>query len=715
MATSHAHPLPGSPAPLGATWDGSGTNFALFSEHAEQVELLLFHGASDQTPSRTVGMSERTDFVWHCYLPGVRPGNLYAYRIHGPYEPARGHRFNHHKLLIDPYAVALTSPHAWHDSLMGYDVDDPDDDLSMSRRDSASWVPRCVVGGRSYDWNGDRPLCRPWNETVLYETHVKGLTMLHPEVPARQRGAYAGASSPPVIEHLRRLGVTAVQLLPVHQHALDRSLAGRGMTNYWGYNTIGFFAPDCRYSSSGTAGQQIDEFRDMVRAFHRAGIEVILDVVYNHTAEGDHLGPTLCFRGIDNASYYHLRPDNPRYYLDFTGCGCSLNVTNPHVLRMVLDSLRYWVEQMHVDGFRFDLAAALAREKFAFSRTSPFLCAIHQDPVLSRVKLIAEPWDLGPGGYQAGAFPVLWAELNGRFRDDLRSYWKGDAHRRANLSYRLSGSSDLYSLSGRSPLASINHITSHDGFTLEDLVSYERKHNEANGERNQDGHNHDESWNCGIEGPTDLPDIRALRLRQKANFMACLALAQGVPMIQGGDELGRSQQGNNNAYCQDNATTWYNWDLSEEQQGFMRLMQGLFSLRRLHPVLRRRHFFRGRVGVGGLKDVTWLRHDGRELGMADWTEASGHAMGMMLDGAPVEETDNSGRSLGGDTLLLMLSSSPRDIEFRYPAGVRPLRLLLDTGRGLLSEKGEQVSQGVSYGLRSRSVVLLIVEAIHSKG
>src|SRR5919106_4393487 len=556
---------PGSPAPLGATWDGEGTNFAVFSEHATAVDLCLFSHSEDGHESSRIRLGERTDQIWHAYLPDVRPGQLYGFRVHGPYEPMEGHRFNPAKLLLDPYAKAVSGVIRWSDALSGYTMEQPMEtrDLVPDPSDSAAGLPKCVVVESAFSWGDDKHPRTPWNRTVIYEAHVKGMTMLHPDVPEEIRGTYLGLATDPIIDHLLSLGVTAIELLPVHHFVTERRLAEMGLVNYWGYSSIGYFAPDVRYATGGL-GQQVAEFKSMVKRFHRAGLEVILDVVYNHTAEGNHLGPTLSFRGIDNAAYYRLLHDDPRYYMDYTGCGNTLNMLHPRVLQMIMDSLRYWITEMHVDGFRFDLAAALARELHEVDRLGAFFDIIHQDPVISQVKLIAEPWDLGEGGYQVGRFPVGWTEWNGKYRDVIRDYWKGEGGLIGDLAYRVAGSSDLYEHSGRRPYASVNFVTAHDGFTLRDLVSYNEKHNEANKDDNRDGENHNRSWNCGAEGPTDDPEIRALRLRQTRILLASLLLSQGVPMLLAGDEVGHSQQGNNNAYCQDNELTWLSWEIGED-------------------------------------------------------------------------------------------------------------------------------------------------------
>jgi glycogen operon protein len=672
---------PGQPYPLGAIWDGSGVNFALFSENATAVELCLFDEGDPGSEGECVRIDEQTDHVWHVYLPDVKPGQLYGYRVHGPYEPSAGHRFNPSKLLLDPYARAVNGDIEWSDALFGYTIGDENGDLSFDERDSAAGIPRCVVVDPAYDWDGDKPLSTPWHKTLIYELHVKGFTMRHPDVPESLRGTYAGLAHPAVIEYLKNLGITAIELLPIHQFVIDKHLAERGLTNYWGYNSIGYFAPDCRYSSRGCRGEQVAEFKDMVKALHASGIEIILDVVYNHTGEGNHFGPTLSFRGIDNASYYRLVGDDPRYYMDYTGCGNTLNMTHPRSLQLMMDSLRYWVEEMHVDGFRFDLAAALARELDEVDRLGSFFDIIHQDPVLSRVKLIAEPWDLGPDGYQVGNFPVLWAEWNGIYRDTVRRYWRGDEGVVADLAWRLTGSSDLYEKGGRRPYASINFITAHDGFTLSDLVSYNEKHNEANGDDNRDGHEHNLSWNCGVEGPTDDSATLELRSRQQRNFLATLLLSQGVPMLQAGDEIGRTQHGNNNAYCQDNELSWIDWNLDQTRTQlleFARLIIGLFHR---HPVLRRRKFFQGRrIRSSEIRDLVWFRADGVEMTDEDWNNNLTRSIGLRLAGDAMEEVDRYGNHIVDDILLIILSSHDEALQFTLPAhrdGVE-WELVLDT-------------------------------------
>ena len=655
---------PGRPHPLGATWDGEGVNFAIFSQHAASVELCLFD--ADGRESLRVRMKERTNGIWHIYLPDVRPGQLYGYRVYGPYAPGQGHRFNPHKLLLDPYSKAISGHINAPDEVYGYDVHDPARDLSFSQLDSAPVTPKSVVVETAFSWGDDRPPQIPWSRTVLYECHVKGMTMRHPAVPGHLRGTYLGLASDAIIDHLRSLSVTAVQLLPVQHQASERRLLDSGMINYWGYNTIGFFAPDPRFATQ-TLGQQVNEFKTMVKALHGAGIEVILDVVYNHTGEGSELGPTLSFRGIDHASYYKLDPNNPRRMIDYTGCGNSLNVSHPRVLQLVLDSLRYWVQEMHVDGFRFDLAVTLARDPYEFDLHSHFFATVQQDPVLARVKLIAEPWDLGPGGYRVGGFPPGWAEWNGRYRDCIRRFWRGDDGQVPELASRLSGSSDLFQGGDRGPFASINFVTCHDGCTLRDLVSYEHKHNEGNKEDNRDGTNDNNSRNWGVEGETRAQQVQRLRDRMIKNFLATLAFSQGVPMISHGDEIGRTQRGNNNAYCQDNDVSWLQWDLEPRQEELLEFTREVFRITKNNPVFRRRRFFDGDpVSAHGVKDVSWVRPEGGELTIDDWGNPKNHALGMLIHGEASDDVDERGRPNRGQTLLLLLNASNRARSFAMP-------------------------------------------------
>jgi glycogen operon protein len=654
---------PGKPFPLGPEWDGNGTNFSLFSENAERVELCLFDGDDEET---RVELREREAFNWHCYLPGIGPGQRYGYRVYGAYDPASGRRFNPSKLLIDPYAKAIEGPVDWNaaNTLPYVPSLDDDADLYLDDEDDAEAIPKCVVVDPHFDWGDDRRPAHPWNEMVIYEVHVKGFTKLSNEVREDLRGTYAGLASEPAIEYLRALGVTAVELLPVH-HIIDEGfLHDRGLTNYWGYSSIGYLAPHALYAATGSRGEQVREFKGMVKALHGAGVEVILDVVYNHTAEGNHLGPMLSFKGVDNKSYYRLVPEDPRHYMDFTGTGNSLNPVHPSVLRLIMDSLRYFVIECHVDGFRFDLASALAREFYEVDRLSAFFDTIHQDPVLSQVKLIAEPWDVGPGGYQVGNFPVLWAEWNGLYRDTMRDFWRAESNV-AQFASRFTGSSDLYQLDGRAPFASINFITAHDGFTLHDLVSYNEKHNEANGEGNNDGTDDNRSWNHGVEGPTDDPAVNELRVRQQRNFLATLFLSQGVPMLLGGDEFGRSQRGNNNAWCQDNELSWFRWTEADEE--LTEFTRRLIALRQAHPVFRRSRFLSGHEIKGsGLPDVWWFRPDGRRMTQKDWQRPDAHTLGVFLNGAEITERTPHGDEIDDDSFLLLFNAYGDEITFTLP-------------------------------------------------
>jgi glycogen operon protein len=696
---------PGLPYPRGTDWDGEGVNFALFSESAEKVELCLFDPAGRREVQR-IEFREQTDMVWHCYLPEARPGLLYGYRVHGPYRPEQGLRFNPNKLLLDPYARNIIGQLRWGDALYGYTIGHSKADLSFDRRDSAGGIPRCKVIDAAFTWGNDRSPNIDWHDMVVYEVHVRGFTMQHPDVPPALRGTYAGLASAPVIEYLKRLGVTTIELLPVHTFVDDRQLVERGLRNYWGYNTIGYFAPDARYSASG----KIAEFKSMVKILHSAGFEVILDVVYNHTAEGDQLGPTLCFRGMDNRAYYRLQHDDPRHYLDYTGCGNTLNLQHPRVLQLIMDSLRYWVTEMHIDGFRFDLASALARELHEVDRLGAFFDIIRQDPVLNHVKLIAEPWDLGEGGYQVGNFPPGWAEWNDKYRNTVRACWKGDGGLIGEFAKRLTGSSDLYNKSGRRPYASINFVTAHDGFTLHDLVSYNEKHNEGNGEDNRDGSDHNMSWNCGVEGPTEDPEIRALRQRQKRNFIATLLLSQGVPMLLAGDEIGGTQNGNNNAYCQDNEISWLDWNLDAEKQALLRFVQRLIAVRRAHPVFRRRDFFQGRPLLGGeIKDIHWFQPDGVEMTSEAWERDQARALAVYLAGEALPETDRRGRPVVDDSFLLLFNANHLPQDFLLPFAEERSRwlLLIDTSYkdGLLEDGA--FDAGGTLRLEGRSLALLL--------
>lgn len=695
---------PGQPYPLGSTWDGEGVNFALFSENADKVELCIFDKKGRRI-IQTIPITIPTNHVWHCYLPEARPGTLYGYRVYGPYQPEQGHRFNPHKVLIDPYAKDVSGPLLWSDALFGYEIGNPLKDLSFDTRDSAAAILKAKVVDTAFTWGNDKPLRTPWHDTVIYELHVKGFTNRHPDIPAPLRGTYAGLASAPAIEHLKRLGITAVELMPVHAFLDDRHLLEKNLKNYWGYNSIGFFAPDKRYSSSGN----INEFKSMVKKFHSEGIEVILDVVYNHTAEGNHLGPTLSFRGIDNAAYYRLNGQS-RYYQDYTGCGNTLNMQHPRVLQLIMDSLRYWVLEMHIDGFRFDLASALARELHAVDKLGAFFDIINQDPVLSQVKLIAEPWDLGEGGYQVGNFPVGWSEWNGKYRDCLRSYWKGDNGKVDELAYRLTGSSDLYQHGGRRPYASINFITCHDGFTLHDLVSYNQKHNDANGEGNRDGESHNISWNCGAEGPTTNQHINQLRIKQKRNFLASIVCSQGVPMISMGDELGRTQRGNNNTYCQDSDISWVNWELSKEETQFLNFARYTIGLRKKHPSLKCRYFFHGRDIFGkGFKDIMWLNPKGEEMTQHQWQDYYAKCLGVFLAGDAIEEYDDRGRRISDDNLIMLLNSHHQEIIFHIPSEPANARWEIALDTSMLTGKSTDniyYSSGGKYPLQGRSFVLL---------
>ena len=656
---------PGKPFPMGATWDGLGVNFTLFSANAERVELLLFDSAEDTEPAVVVALPDRTGPIWHGYLPHVRPGQLYGYRVHGPYNPEEGHRFNPNKVLLDPYAKALGRNLEWHDSLFGYVPGHEDEDLSFNTEDNAAYAPLGAVIEECFEWHDDRHPDVPWNHTVIYETHVKGISKLHPDVPEAFRGTYLGLVSEPILDHLKKLGVTTVQLLPVHAKVHDRRLIDAGLRNYWGYNTLAYFAPEPEYATNG-AISAVRDFKMMVRALHAEGFEVIIDVVYNHTAEGNHLGPTLSQRGIDNLSYYKEHPDEKRYLVDYTGTGNTLDAGEPHVLQLIMDSLRYWVLEMHVDGFRFDLASTLARELYEIDMLSAFFKIIQQDPVLSQVKLIAEPWDVGPGGYQVGSFPWQWTEWNGHYRDVTRRFWRGDHGLKGEFATRIAGSSDLYELSGRRPFASINFITAHDGFTLQDLVSYEKKHNEANQENNRDGHEPNFSINCGVEGETDDEAIIAERERRKRSLISTLLLSQGVPMILGGDELSKTQNGNNNAYCHDNEINWYDWDLDDRKRDFLEFVSRAVAFRRDHPSFRRRRFLQGRRDTDVPTDVKWLHPNGHEMEDSDWQNTDVQSFGMLLFGDAISGVDARGRPYEDETYLLLFNASSREVTFTLP-------------------------------------------------
>ena len=696
---------PGRAYPLGATADGNGVNFAVYASAAERVAVSFFDEEDPREEIRRVVLTENTAHVWHGYLPGVKPGALYGVRAWGPYDPSRGLRYNGNKLLLDPYARALSVQVDFGQAIFGYRTGEGDG--AADARDSAPGMPRCVVVGDGFDWEGDAPPGTPWHRSVIYEVHVRGFTMRHPEIPEKLRGTYAGFVHPAAIAHLKRLGVTAVELLPVHAFTDDTHLVGRGLRNYWGYNTLGFFAPEHRYSSSGSRGQQVNEFKQMVKALHRAGIEVILDVVFNHTAEGNHLGPTLSWRGLDNATYYRLSPEDPRRYWDSTGCGNSLNVPHPQTLELVMDSLRYWVEVMHVDGFRFDLATALARDPWEYDRAGNFLQAVHQDPTLAKVKLIAEPWDVGPNGYQIGAFPVRWSECNGKYRDCIRRFWKGEiAH--DELGWRLTGSADLYQPAGRKIFASVNFVTCHDGFTLRDLVSYDRKHNEANGEMNEDGADDNASWNCGVEGETDDPEINELRHRQQRNLIATLLLSQGVPVLCAGDEMGKTQGGNNNGYCQDNEISWLDWSLDERREALLGFTIRMIRLRQSQPVLRRRRFFRGATfRDSSLKDLAWFRPDGHEMTEEDWRQPYVRSLAFLLGGDTIATPDEHGERIVGDTLLVLMSAHEAPVPYTLPDidWGREWEILVDTA-GASDAKRDRLCARGQVEVAPRSLVVL---------
>ena len=704
---------PGQPYPLGSTFDGTGTNFAVFSEVAERVELCLFD--EDGTEWR-VDLPEVDGHTWHGYLPNVGPGQRYGFRVEGKWAPNHGHRCNPAKLLLDPYAKAVDGDVRWDESLFGYEAGDLTG-TTLDLSDSGAFAPKGVVVNPFFDWANDRPPRTPWHETFVYELHVKGFTQLHPDVPEDLRGTYAGLATPPVVEHLKSLNVSAVELMPVHHFVHDHRLVQLGLRNYWGYNSISYLAPHAGYSSSGSLGQQVQEFKHLVRTMHEAGIEVLLDVVYNHTAEGNHLGPTISFKGLDNAAYYRLVADDPRYYQDYTGTGNSLNMRHPNVLQLIMDSLRYWVTEMHVDGFRFDLAATLARELHDVDRLSAFFDLIQQDPVIRQVKLIAEPWDVGEGGYQVGNFPPLWSEWNGKYRDSVRDYWRGEPRTRAEMAYRLTGSSDLYADNGRRPSASVNFVTAHDGFTLHDLVSYNEKHNEANGENNQDGESHNRSWNCGVEGPTDDLEVIALRERQKRNLLATLLLSQGVPMLVAGDEMGRTQGGNNNAYCQDNEISWVDWNGLEENFVLVQFVRSVAALRRKHPTFRRRRFFQGRPVMGSeVTDIGWFTPEGVRMPDDEWDEGSARSMAVFLNGDAIATPDARGEKVTDDSFFLFLNADPGPLEFTIPAGAwgEQWEVVVDTAFAWIPSDGSDsgdpearsLKAGMQVELEGRSLMLL---------
>ncbi|TWR31528.1 glycogen debranching protein GlgX [Mucilaginibacter pallidiroseus] len=703
---------PGKPYPLGATWDGNGVNFALYSENATRVELCFFDSDPDsKEPEVRINLTERIHQIWHCYLPEARPGQYYGYRVYGPYEPQNGYRFNGNKLLIDPYAKAISGTINWHDSLFAYKIGDPALDLSFSELDSSPYMPKSVIVDSAFDWGDDKPPRTPYHQSVIYETHVKGFTQLHPDIPEDIRGTYAAIGHPACIEHLTNLGITAVELLPVHHFVADRHLVEKGLTNYWGYNTVGFFAPDIRYAGNVDKGQQVQEFKQMVKNLHAAGIEVILDVVYNHTGEGNHMGPTLSLKGIDNSAYYRLVDNDNRYYMDYTGTGNTLNAMLPNVLRYIMDSLRYWITEMHVDGFRFDLAATLARELHEVNRLSGFFDIIYQDPIISQVKLIAEPWDVGEGGYQVGNFPPGWGEWNGRFRDCIRDYWIGADSMLGEFGQRFTGSPDLYQEEFRKPTASINFITAHDGFTLNDLVSYNEKHNEANGEGNNDGESHNSSWNCGVEGPTDDPEIIKLRNRQKRNLLATLFLSQGVPMLVAGDEFGRTQQGNNNAYCQDNEISWLNWNNADEQ--LLSFTSKLITLRKNHPIFRRRRWFKGKPVKGkGPGDIAWFLPEGTEMEDHHWDHDFARSLGIYLNGLGLHASDQQGVPIKDDNFYIMFNAHYEPISYTLPGflSAKDWQIVLDTSNDEIEE--QNLHTGNSIIVEGRSVMVLCNKIIY---
>jgi isoamylase len=697
---------PGKPYPLGAMWDGRGVNFALYSEGATKVELCLFESVDSVKESDRIPFTEKTDAVWHGYLPDISPGQLYGYRVHGPYDPENGQRFNPNKVLLDPYAKMIGRETRWDDSLFGYTVGSPEADLSFDERDSAPYAPLAAVVDPAFTWGDDKQPCIPMHRTAIYELHVRGFTKLNTKIPEHLRGTYAGLASAPAIRYLKKLGITAVELLPIHHALQDRHLLEKGLSNYWGYNTLSYFAPEPRYAASDHNMDPIREFKSMVRNLHAAGIEVILDVVYNHTAEGNQLGPTLSYRGIDNASYYRMGTENARYYQDYTGCGNTLNVRNPRVLQLIMDSLRYWITEMHVDGFRFDLASTLARELHAVDKLGAFFDIIHQDPIISQVKLIAEPWDLGEGGYMVGNFPMQWSEWNGKYRDCVRSFWKGDGGVVAEFATRFCGSSDLYAWSGRLPRASINFVTCHDGFTLEDLVSYDSKHNDANGEENRDGADHNISWNCGAEGPTSNKKIVELRERKKRSILATLIFSQGVPMLLAGDELGHSQLGNNNTYCQDNEITWLNWNFKKRHKDSLDFVRRLLAIYRAQPVFHRRRFFSG-LSIGGVNapDISWLNADGTEMAEAEWHKPDNRSFAVLLYGDNVD-VDDEGEKISGDTLLILFNANHGEpVSFSLPKLEEnlPWQRLFDTRDPDLAE--ETYEDGSVYELQTCSMAM----------
>ena len=704
---------PGKAFPLGATWDGKGVNFALFSENATGVDLCLFKNAKDEVESEKISLSEQTGFIWHIYIPGLKPGQLYGYRVSGPYEPEKGHRFNNNKMLLDPYAKAISGVIDWNDALFGYEVGSEQEDLSFSTTDSAPFITKSVVIDSEFDWEGDVHPNTSYYNTIIYEAHVKGFTRLHPDIPENIRGTYSGIAHPVSIKYLTDLGITAIELMPVHYFLNDRGLKEKGVTNYWGYNTLGFFAPDARYANqSALDDNQVNEFKNMVKQLHKAGIEVILDVVYNHTGEGNQMGPTLSFKGVDNAAYYRLTEDK-RYYMDYTGTGNTLNANLPSVLRLMMDSLRYWILEMHVDGFRFDLAATLARELHEVNQLSAFFDIIYQDPVISQVKLIAEPWDIGEGGYQVGKFPVGWAEWNGKYRDSLRDYWNGTEGMLPEFGQRITGSADLYK-DYRRPTASVNFITAHDGFTLNDLVSYNEKHNEANGEDNNDGESNNRSFNYGVEGPTDDPVIKEIRCRQKRNFLASLFLSQGVPMLVAGDEIGRTQQGNNNSYCQDNEISWIDWNAADTDLG--EFTRKLIHLRREHAVFSRKNWFKGEpVKDNGIEDIVWFLPDGAHMTPDHWQQDFAKTIAMYLNGEGLHAVNSEGEEVIDDNFYVIFNAHSEEVAYKLPAQeyAKDWALVIDTARNEQESNDKTYKAGDVVKVEGRSVIVLQHKLIHN--
>lgn len=718
VTDSMIHPWLGKPSPLGATFDGWGTNFALFSEAATSVELCLFNEPQDAVASQQIAIRQHTDHVWHVYLPGIKPGQLYGYRVYGPYDPLRGHRCNPHKLLLDPYARAIIGNLKYDSSLFGFVPNHPEGDLSFSTEDSAGSIPKCLVTDNTFDWGHDKPLRIPWHHTVLYEAHVKGLTIQHPEVPPELRGTYAGLAHPSVIKHLWSMGVTALELLPIHHYFDEPALIERHLVNYWGYNTIGFFAPMSRYAQHGNGryGEQVNEFKHMVRELHKAGIEVILDVVYNHTAESNQFGPTLSFRGIDNLSYYRLQKDARNKYLDYSGCGNTPNLMHPRTMQLVMDSLRYWLTEMHVDGFRFDLAPALARGETGGNRLTAFFDIILQDPVISQAKLIAEPWDLGVDGYQVGGFPHLWAEWNGKYRDCVRRFWRGDPGQVPELALRLTGSSDLYEAHGKRPYASVNFVTCHDGFTLHDLVSFNQKHNEANGENNRDGNDHNNSWNCGVEGLLAPPEVQQLREKMKRNFLVTLMLSQGVPMLASGDEMSHTRQGNNNAYCQDNAISWIDWNMSGSCKAMYQFLKELNQFYHEHPIFRRQHFFQDCPIRQAKAGLVWYRWDGVPLNDEDWRNPWTKCFAMLMESEFYSEWDDKGQLLHDVSMLLIFNAVENDMPFHLPdlGESREWELVIDTRFANLLNPCPRHALRSLYSMEARSIAVFraVAKACH---